>query len=68
MTEKPQSPKKDDDQKTLVERHAYKRLDKVETELRKEYKKRPSSFQLAQMIMAVLLIIVLLLMAVPLFH
>lgn len=67
MTKKPQSSPDNDDQRTLVEHHAYKRLNRVETELRKEYKKRPSTFQFAQMAMAVLLIIVLVMMAIPLF-
>lgn len=59
---------KHDGNRSLVEEHALNRLQKVETEKRKEYKKRPSPFKFSNIVMAVILAVVLLSMIVPLFQ
>jgi uncharacterized membrane protein YukC len=53
---------------TLVEQHAYDRLDHVEHERRKVYKKRPSPFKFSNVIMVIVLIIVLVMMIYPMFR
>lgn len=54
--------------RSLVEEHALNRLQKVEKEKRKEYKKRPSPFKFSNIIMAIILAVVLISMIVPLFQ
>ncbi|MBD5807155.1 hypothetical protein [Limosilactobacillus walteri] len=53
---------KQDDEHSLVQQHALKRLDKVEEEQQKPYKKKKEPFNFRSILMGALLIIVLAMM------
>ncbi|WP_267202232.1 hypothetical protein [Limosilactobacillus kribbianus] len=61
-------PEKHTDDQTLVEEHAFKRLDNVEKERRKVYKKRPEGPKFFQFIMVIVLLIVLVVMLLPMIY
>lgn len=54
--------------KTLMEQHALGRLEKVEEDKRKAYKKRPKHISVQQVVMAIIFIFILGIMMMSMIH
>lgn len=54
--------------KTLMEQHAFKRLEKVEDDKRKAYKKKTKRISMQQIVMAIIFLFILGTMMMSLFH
>lgn len=50
--------KNNNEKSSLVEQHALGRLDKVQEEKRREYKKKPSEFHLSHFLLIVLMLVI----------